>query len=215
LAEYPASARQGDVDLQQFELADRYYAEGMAYSDDHELGVFGLCMDGWQASSLLLTGRWDDAAQLSHRMLRSREISPVNQLNPLRVLGVIAARRGDQGAWTPLDQLNEWADRIMEPQWVVPARTARAEARWLEGAPELAVREVEPVCELAERADRWTLGSLIDGWPGGGCGRRGSRRSRAGRDRPRRWLQAGSPRVSRKFSPWSRTGWRTGRSRSG
>jgi DNA-binding CsgD family transcriptional regulator len=149
------------VYLQQFDLADRYYADGMAYSDDHELGVFGLCMDGLRATTLLLTGRWEEAVEISRGILGRRGISPVNQLNPLRVLGTIAARRGDLQAWTLLDQLIEWAGSAMEPQWIVPARTARAEARWLEGASELAVQEIESGYELAGQTDPWTRGSLI------------------------------------------------------
>ena len=113
---------------QRFDLADRYYADGMAYSDEHELGVFALCMDGWRAGALLLTGRWDEAADVSRRLLGRQGISPVNKLNPLRVLGTIAARRGDHETWTLLDQVTEMADRNREPTWIAPVRAARAEA---------------------------------------------------------------------------------------
>ncbi len=146
---------------QRFDLADRYYDEGMAYSDERELGVFALCMDGWRTSAYLLTGRWDEAADLSHRMLRREGISPVNQLNPLRVLGTIAARRGDHDAWTLLDRVRELADRNQEPTWIAPVRAATAEAHWLEGAPELAAAEIQLAYEVAAgRVDRWALGTL-------------------------------------------------------
>jgi DNA-binding CsgD family transcriptional regulator/tetratricopeptide (TPR) repeat protein len=155
-----SSLVEAGVIIQRFDLADRYYTEGMAYCDERELGVFGLCMDGWLASARLLTGRWDEAADISRQMLASRGISPLNQLNPLRVLGTIAVRRGDQDAWPLLDQVVELAENNREPTWIVPVRTARAEARWLEGALELAAQEAGRACELAVgQVDPWMTGA--------------------------------------------------------
>jgi DNA-binding CsgD family transcriptional regulator/tetratricopeptide (TPR) repeat protein len=152
------------VTEQLFDLADRHYALGMAYCDERELGVFGLCMDGWQALALLRTCRWDEAAQIGHRMLGSRGISPVNQINPLVVLGTIAARRGEQDAWALLDRAADLADGNGEPQWIVLARTARAEARWLEGDLELTAQEIVPTHERAAGSvDPWMSGTL-DVW---------------------------------------------------
>jgi DNA-binding CsgD family transcriptional regulator len=150
------------VVAQRFDLADRYYAEGAEYCAEHELGVFGLCIDGWRASGWLQTGHWDEAAEVSRRMLRSLGISPVNQMNPLRLLGTIAARRGEQEAWTLLDQVMELADSNREPQWIALARLARTEARWLEGAPDLAAQEIVPAYELAAgQVDPWMDGALL------------------------------------------------------
>ena len=156
-----SSLMEAAVIEQQFDLVDRYYTEGMGYCDERELGVFSVCMEGWLATALLATGRWDQAASVSHQMLRRRGISPVNKMNPLRVLGTIAARRGDQAAWTLLDQAMELADGNLEPQWIATTRAARTEARWLEGDFELAAREVGPAYEFAARhVDPWTRGSL-------------------------------------------------------
>ena len=42
--------------------SDRYYAEGIAYCEDRELGVFSMCINGWRAWPLHLLGRWDEAS---------------------------------------------------------------------------------------------------------------------------------------------------------
>ena len=124
--------------LQRFADSERYYAEGLAYCEERELGVFSICINGWRARTLLLLGRWDEAAQICAQMLGSPGISPVNQLNPLYVLGTIWGRRGEDGAQEFLDRALEFAEGTGEPVWIAPVRAARAELRWLQGKPELA-----------------------------------------------------------------------------
>ena len=93
-----SSLQEARIGLHRFDEAERYYAEGMAYCEDRELGVFSMCLNGWRARALLLLGRWDEAADdLRRRCWASPGISPVNRLNPLRVLGTIRGRRGDAG----------------------------------------------------------------------------------------------------------------------
>src|SRR5215471_3490424 len=118
-----------------FEDCGRYYADAVAYCEDRELGVFGLCSMGWRASALLLEGRWDEAVEICARMLSTPGASPVNQINPLRVLGTIRGRRGEAGAWQALDEALARAGGSGEPQWIVPVRAARAELRWVAGQP--------------------------------------------------------------------------------
>jgi hypothetical protein len=52
-----------------FVQAERYYAEGMAYCEERELGVYVLCLQGWRAVTLGLLGRWGEAADISAQML--------------------------------------------------------------------------------------------------------------------------------------------------
>src|SRR5262249_57135542 len=48
--------------LHRFPDADRYYAEGHAYCEGSELGVFSMCINGWRSPELLLLGRGDEAS---------------------------------------------------------------------------------------------------------------------------------------------------------
>jgi DNA-binding CsgD family transcriptional regulator/tetratricopeptide (TPR) repeat protein len=147
--------------LQRFAELERYYAEGLAYCQGRELAVFSKCMNGWRGRTLVLLGGWDEATQLCARNLGSPGISPVNQLNPLCVLGTIAGRRGEDGAQELLDRALEFAEGTTEPAWLVPVRAARAELRWLAGKPDLAVAEAQAGYDVAlGHVDPWTFGSL-------------------------------------------------------
>ena len=144
-----------------FAGSERYYAEGLAYCEGRELGVFSMCINGWRARALLLLGRWDEAVRICARSLGSPGISPLNQVNPLCVLGTIRGRRGEDGAWELLDRALGSAEATGEPAWIAPVRAVRAELSWLEGRPDLAVAEAQAGYDVAPgRADPWTFGSL-------------------------------------------------------
>lgn len=147
--------------LHRFPDAERFYAEGLAYCESSELGVFTMCVNGWRSRELLFLGRWDEAVEVCTQMLGSPGISPVNQLNPLITLGTIRGRRGENGAWDALDRALEYAEGVGEPPWIAPARAARAELRWLEGKPDLAAAEAGTGYDrTASHVDPWTSGSL-------------------------------------------------------
>jgi hypothetical protein len=95
-----SSLMEGAARLHRFGDADRYYAEGLAYCEERELGVFSMCIDGWRSRELLFLGRWDEAAEVATQNLSSPGISPVNQLNHLITLGIIRGRRGEGGHGT-------------------------------------------------------------------------------------------------------------------
>jgi DNA-binding CsgD family transcriptional regulator len=166
-ADLPESAGLAYTSLQEdairwhrFTESERYYTEGMAYCERHELGVYSLCLTGWRAVTLLLLGRWDGATDLSLQMLGRPNISPVNRMNPVRVLGSIRGRRGEPEACELLDEALALAEGLGEPQWVVPVRAARAEIRWLSGQDDLALEEARLAYDLAAgHADPWALGS--------------------------------------------------------
>jgi DNA-binding CsgD family transcriptional regulator/tetratricopeptide (TPR) repeat protein len=147
--------------LHRFADSERYYADGLAFCEGGELSVFSKCINGWRARTLLMLGRWDEAARICAKSLGSPGISPVNQLNSLCVLGTIRGRRGEDGAWELLDLALGFAEGTGEPPWIGLARAARAELRWLEGEPDLAVAEARAGYDLAPGCvDPWTLGSL-------------------------------------------------------
>ena len=69
------------------------------------------------------------------------------------------SRRGEDSAWEYLDRAMADAERTGEPQSIVPARLARAEACWLEGRAADAVTEAERADEAADTDDAWTYGA--------------------------------------------------------
>jgi tetratricopeptide (TPR) repeat protein len=130
--------------LHRFKESEHYFTEGMTYCEGRELGVFSTCLTGSHAFSLMLVGEWDEAADSCVQMLRRPGISPINRLNPLRVLGSIRGRRGEAGAWELLDEALALAGGTGEPQWITCrcGRRARsgdgcpaARPRWEVGRP--------------------------------------------------------------------------------
>jgi DNA-binding CsgD family transcriptional regulator len=105
-------------------------------------------------------GRWDEAVALSTELLASAGLSPLYRLCPLRMLGLVRARRGEPGAWEYLDEAAAVADACGEPHWIIPVRLARAEAHWLHGDPHQAAQEAERADDVAAGADGWERGEI-------------------------------------------------------
>ena len=98
-----------------FAEAEPYFADGVAYCDEHDIGTFGICLRGEHTATLEMLGRWDEAAALSRDLLTRSEASPVNRINPLTSLGTILARRGEPGAREHLDEAMRSADGTTIP----------------------------------------------------------------------------------------------------
>jgi DNA-binding CsgD family transcriptional regulator/tetratricopeptide (TPR) repeat protein len=159
----------------QFPQADVCFAEGVAYTDEHDISTYGSCLRGEHASALVQAGRWDEAAALSEEVLDRTVASPINRLNPLISLGKVRARRGEAGAWDCLDEAVRSAHGSAEPGWIAAARLARAEAHWLAGDRAAAAREAELAAGAADGCDAWDRGEIAEwlhrtgsGWPAGG-----------------------------------------------
>jgi DNA-binding CsgD family transcriptional regulator len=82
---------------------------------------------------------------------------------PMRTAGLLAARRGDPGGWARLDEAAAAAQGTEQPEYVVPARLARAEAFWLQGDAAEARAEAELAADVTAPVDDWNRGELA-GW---------------------------------------------------
>jgi len=157
-----AFANFGDLhsERRQFADAERYFAAGAAYCDEHDLTSHAICLQGQQATIMEHRGRWDEAVAMSMEVLANLGSSRVNRLCGLRRLGLIRARRGEAGAWEYLDEAAAAADRSGEPQQILAVRVARAEAYWLQGEVGEAGREAELADDVtADRGD-WQRGAV-------------------------------------------------------
>jgi DNA-binding CsgD family transcriptional regulator len=143
-----------------FSDAAPYFADGIAYCDEHDIGTFGICLRGEHTSTLEMLGRWDQAAALSRDLLTRSGASPVNRINPLTSLGKILARQGEPGVWDRLDEAMGSADGGGESCQILRVRLARAEAYWLEGQAAAARREAELADDAAGCADAWERGMV-------------------------------------------------------
>jgi len=138
--------------------AERYYLAGVAHCGQHDIDVYLCCLQGVRTTTLERLGQWSEAVALAEAVLRRMLSSPLNRLIPLGTLGRIRARRGEPGAWECLDEAMAAADGADDPQYVVPIRLGRAEARWLDGDLAAAHREARLAEQAAQGAGPWLLG---------------------------------------------------------
>jgi DNA-binding CsgD family transcriptional regulator/tetratricopeptide (TPR) repeat protein len=144
--------------VRRFPESERFFLAGVAYCEEHDIGVYLCCLQGVRTTTLERLGRWDEAVALSEVVLRRVLSSPVNRMIPLGTLGRIRARRGEPRVWECLDQAIASADGTGDPQYFVPIRLGLAEARWLEGDLAVAHREACLAQQAAEGAGPWLRG---------------------------------------------------------
>ena len=143
-----------------FTEAEPYFADGVAYCDEHDIGTFGICLRGEHTGTLEMLGRWDESAALSRELLTRSEASPVNRISPLLSLGKILARRGEPGAQEYLDEAMRSAEGTTIPSHILRARLARAEACWLQGRDADARHEAELAGDASMDDDAWESGMI-------------------------------------------------------
>ncbi len=151
--------------VKEWELAEPLIEAGLGYVRSRGLDAWANSLLCNRATLLLAVGSWDEAADVAALLLKESPPSkPGPRMVAARVLGLVRARRGDPGAWPMLDESLELASSIGELQYLAPIATARAEARWLEGHPEAALRETEAALALALERDVGPLTADIACW---------------------------------------------------
>lgn len=86
--------------------------------------------------------------------------SPSNRATPLLTLGRILARRGDEEGWAHLDEAVRNAAESADPGLIAEARSARAEAHWLAGDLDAAIRDIAAAATDSARSDEWIRGDV-------------------------------------------------------
>jgi DNA-binding CsgD family transcriptional regulator len=142
-----------------FALANRYRSEGLAFSEERDMGVYVACLNGNLVYVSEMTGDWDLATKTGDALL-ARLASPINRINALCGTGLIAARRGRGSIWERLDEAAASGARVEEPEWIAKPALARAEAAWLEGNLDLARTEIERIVPVLEYVDPFQRGAV-------------------------------------------------------
>ncbi len=145
-----------------FAEGERFWRDGIAYCDDHDIVTFATCLRGHRAVALLDLGRWDEAAVLAGRVLAT-EASPVNLLTSQVTLALVRARRGEEGALDILDPGVEAADSLDEAEWIATTRLARAEVHWLAGRDDAAIADLKVIRSVMTAMD-YVLDAQLSVW---------------------------------------------------
>ncbi len=144
--------------LREYEISAPYVRAGVEYCSTRDFDVWRYYLLSWESNQLLAEGRWSEAAQTA--LICLGDENPFARIHALVTLGLVRARRGDPGVWEPLDEAVALAKPRQEQQWIAPVAIARAEAAWLEGRDDAAIKETELAYEDAKRLGAWYLAGL-------------------------------------------------------
>jgi DNA-binding CsgD family transcriptional regulator/tetratricopeptide (TPR) repeat protein len=145
-----------------FAEGERWWRDGVAFCDEHDIPTYATCLRGHRAIALLDLGRWDDAVALAERVLAT-EASPVNLLTSQITSALVLARRGLPGALEVLDPGVAEADNLGEGEWIAHTRLARAEVYWLEGRTAEAIADLRAVRAVLNEVD-YLLDAQLSVW---------------------------------------------------
>jgi ATP/maltotriose-dependent transcriptional regulator MalT len=119
------------ADSDQFDRADTVIADGLRYTEDHDLTLRWVCITSALAESELKRGRWDDAAADAWGVRQRAGTMAVGHIPALTVIGTIKMRCGDPDAHSTLLEAMQLAEHTKEMQRIVPVTLALAEEDWL------------------------------------------------------------------------------------
>ena len=148
-------------EMYRFADTDEYYEEGHRFTSERDLDSTRAYLEAWRALSLMHRGRWPEAEALAAAVVAAPIRSAISRTMALLALGRLRARRGDEDAWTALDEALAIAEPTGTLQRIGPVRAARAEAAWLAGDLDQCAAEAEAAIDLALRHGHpWHVGEL-------------------------------------------------------
>ena len=121
------------ADNHRFERSDAVIAEGLQYTEDHDLLLRSVCLSGVLAESEMKRSRWDDAIADALGVLEQTGTMTVGRIPALTVIGTINMRRGEADAHAMLLEALRLAEDTEEIQRIAPVAFALAEEAWLRG----------------------------------------------------------------------------------
>lgn len=156
-----ANAHEAAVRAHRFGLALRYFEEGLAFTQDHEVDTYTACLYGWHAAAMDKLGRYDEALSLLLDVLARRHVSPVNRLYTMPTLARLRARRSDVEAKVALDEATALVAGNGEPALLLMVAITRAEMAWLEGRLADATDAVQEALAHLHAVDIWDRGLAV------------------------------------------------------
>jgi DNA-binding CsgD family transcriptional regulator len=150
-----------DVEQRRFDDASALLEVSLPITVERDLPV----CHGWQLGARarlhLLQGAWDAALADAERVL-AIEGAPLARVWPEIVDGLVALRRGEEGAARHLDAAWELAVALDEPLRLLPAGAALAEQMWLNGAQDTRIATVAGLLERCGTQTElaWSNGDL-------------------------------------------------------
>ena len=149
------------VELYRFQEAERYLEEGIAFTSERGLEIFTRYMLAFQELMYIYLGRWDEAGDVSARLLKAPTNPVISAITALTAAGRLRSRIGDPGGEAVLAEALRMAEQTGTLQYLGFVRTARAEAAWLAGDRDRTLEEAHAAYELAvSKRHPWFAGEL-------------------------------------------------------
>lgn len=149
------------VELYQFQDAERYLTEGIAYATEHDDDYHLLGMLTWQAWMRFYRGHWADAIEIASSVLQRQYLDVETQTCALLALARLHVRRGDTRAKSMLDEALDLSIQAGALPRLGPARAARAETAWLAGDNNRTIEETRAAYDIAiNKKHPWIAGEL-------------------------------------------------------
>jgi DNA-binding CsgD family transcriptional regulator/tetratricopeptide (TPR) repeat protein len=152
-----------DVIHREYESAELGMERALRFAIDHELNTWELFLLGWRARLNLERGDWDAAEHDAIAVIDGHDTPAVARCQPLVVLALLRARRGQAESETLLDEALSLALPTRALMRIGPAMAARAEVSWLRDDFDDARANLAAALEMTRRpANHW--GSAHFAW---------------------------------------------------
>ncbi len=120
-----------NLDLREYEAAEKHISEGLAYTTGLELGGSINYITAERARLMFELGRWEQAESDARWVLGRPEEPGITTMPALTTLARLHVRRGDREVDETLIEAWSLAEPTGELQRIAPVAAARAELAWL------------------------------------------------------------------------------------
>ena len=149
------------VTMHRYDLVERYFESGLAYTGERGLEIWQSYVRAFGAKAALDRGDWERAGDLATLVFQKRVISTFPRILAFVVLGLLRVRRGEPEPSGPLEEALALAEPTGELNRIAPVAAARAEAAWLAGDNHEIDEATRSAYELAlEHRIDWAIAEL-------------------------------------------------------
>jgi DNA-binding CsgD family transcriptional regulator len=142
--------------------AEKYFSLGYNYCIEKDIDSMWTFIAGDYARTKLFMGNWDEAVDIANTVLKRNNISFMQRIVPLYVIGIIRTRRNDPGTISIFNELNSKIGSVGEIwEMIVTVKVATAEIYWLQNKLEDIIDEIEIIYnKLRANGNLWLIGEL-------------------------------------------------------
>jgi DNA-binding CsgD family transcriptional regulator len=149
------------AELKRYPECDHVLDEALRYCDEHDIGTYRLLMQAGKVRVAQETGRWDQALAIARPLLAGNVSSRMHRIILSLSVGRVLARRGDEDAWTYLDETLSNAIASGESLWRLRAYPSHAEAHWLAGDLDAGRADIAAALERLPHASATAVATIL------------------------------------------------------